>query len=200
MTDGFYDFKMDIWGAGCVFFEILALYPLFQGANELDQVHKIHDVLGTPDVEVLKEFELKASHMKFEFTKKTGTGIEKLIPHASAQCKELINRMLEYKACDRITAKQVLKHPYFRNFQIEDRKSLSLENVSNISTGNEQGFSMLPTIKSNFLRKKGKNKNEASSNTLGFISKSPYSMKKSIMELKKAYAPPEKKFYKSYIN
>jgi renal tumor antigen len=36
MTDGYYDYKMDIWGAGCVMFEITTLYPIFPGANELD--------------------------------------------------------------------------------------------------------------------------------------------------------------------
>jgi hypothetical protein len=29
---------MDLWGAGCVMFEITALYPLFPGNNEVDQV------------------------------------------------------------------------------------------------------------------------------------------------------------------
>lgn len=36
MTDGYYDYKMDLWGVGCVMFEIIALYPLFPGNNELD--------------------------------------------------------------------------------------------------------------------------------------------------------------------
>jgi renal tumor antigen len=36
MTDGYYDYKMDIWGTGCVMFEIIALFPLFPGRNELD--------------------------------------------------------------------------------------------------------------------------------------------------------------------
>jgi renal tumor antigen len=36
MTDGHYGYKMDIWGVGCVFFEILSLFPLFPGDNELD--------------------------------------------------------------------------------------------------------------------------------------------------------------------
>ena len=40
MTDGHYGYKMDIWGVGCVFFEILSLYPLFPGENELDQSTK----------------------------------------------------------------------------------------------------------------------------------------------------------------
>lgn len=33
-----------------------SLNPLFPGANELDQVAKIHDVLGTPDQGVLQKF------------------------------------------------------------------------------------------------------------------------------------------------
>jgi renal tumor antigen len=44
---------MDYWGVGCVFFEILTLTPLFPGANELDQVHRIHNILGTPPKELL---------------------------------------------------------------------------------------------------------------------------------------------------
>lgn len=53
LTDGYYNHKMDYWGVGCVFFEILTLTPLFPGANELDQVHRIHNILGTPPKELL---------------------------------------------------------------------------------------------------------------------------------------------------
>jgi len=45
---------MDIWSAGCVLFEIISKNPLFPGNNELDQIHKIHNILGTPDPQVLK--------------------------------------------------------------------------------------------------------------------------------------------------
>lgn len=48
LTDGYYGYKMDIWGVGCVFFEMLSLFPLFPGNNELDQIHRIHNILGTP--------------------------------------------------------------------------------------------------------------------------------------------------------
>jgi len=56
LTDGYYNQKMDYWGVGCVYFEVLALFPLFPGNNELDQVHKIHNILGTPSDELLKKF------------------------------------------------------------------------------------------------------------------------------------------------
>merc|ERR1711903_247958 len=51
LTDGYFNYKMDMWGVGCVFFEILSLYPLFPGTNELDQIQKVHNVLGTPPAE-----------------------------------------------------------------------------------------------------------------------------------------------------
>lgn len=56
LTDGFYSYKMDLWSAGCVFFEIASLQPLFPGANELDQIAKIHEVIGTPAEKTLSKF------------------------------------------------------------------------------------------------------------------------------------------------
>ncbi|XP_023392895.1 MAPK/MAK/MRK overlapping kinase isoform X6 [Pteropus vampyrus] len=56
LTDGFYSYKMDLWSAGCVFFEIASLQPLFPGANELDQIAKIHEVIGTPAEKTLIKF------------------------------------------------------------------------------------------------------------------------------------------------
>lgn len=38
-------------------FEIITLRPLFPGSNELDQINKIHDVLGTPSPATLDKFQ-----------------------------------------------------------------------------------------------------------------------------------------------
>ena len=35
---------MDIWGLGCVFFEILALGPLFPGSDEIDEINRINSI------------------------------------------------------------------------------------------------------------------------------------------------------------
>mmetsp|Transcript_3771 Transcript_3771/g.3212 ORF Transcript_3771/g.3212 Transcript_3771/m.3212 type:complete len:158 (-) Transcript_3771:909-1382(-) len=67
LTDGYYGYKMDVWGYGCVFFEILSLFPLFPGNNELDQIHKIHNILGTPSKDILEKFKKQSSHMDFNF-------------------------------------------------------------------------------------------------------------------------------------
>jgi len=71
---------MDIWGTGCVMFEITSLFPLFPGTNELDQIHKIHNILGTPPKPILDRFEKLATHMEFKF----------FIPHASPELIDII--------------------------------------------------------------------------------------------------------------
>jgi renal tumor antigen len=117
LTDGYYNYKMDLWGVGCVFFEITALFPLFPGNNELDQIHKIHNVLGTPEPEILSRFQQKASHMDFNFPPKAGTGIKSLIPHASADCLDIITQLLTYDPDKRISARKALKHPFFHELR-----------------------------------------------------------------------------------
>ena len=47
---------MDMWGVGCVYFEIITLFPLFPGDNEIDQIGKIHNILGPPSSEILSQF------------------------------------------------------------------------------------------------------------------------------------------------
>jgi renal tumor antigen len=36
MTDGYYSYKMDMWGVGCVIYEMLTFVPLFSGNDEYD--------------------------------------------------------------------------------------------------------------------------------------------------------------------
>ena len=81
LTDGYYNYKMDIWGVGCVFFEIVSLFPLFPGTNELDQINKIHKILGTPAQELLEKFKRHSAHVDFNFPQTSGSGVSKLIPH-----------------------------------------------------------------------------------------------------------------------
>ena len=33
-----------------------SLRPLFPGSNEIDQIDKIHDILGTPEANILEKF------------------------------------------------------------------------------------------------------------------------------------------------
>lgn len=120
LTDGYYDLKMDIWGVGCIFFEVMALHPLFPGKNELDQVIQIHRVLGSPPENLLMEFQRKASHMEFNFPLMEGCGLEVMLPNVSPEGRALISRMLMYDSTYRPTATALLKSAYFRDLREQD--------------------------------------------------------------------------------
>mmetsp|Transcript_10571 Transcript_10571/g.20355 ORF Transcript_10571/g.20355 Transcript_10571/m.20355 type:complete len:397 (-) Transcript_10571:1616-2806(-) len=222
LTDGYYNYKMDIWGVGCVFFEVLALFPLFPGKNELDQVHKIHNILGTPSQELLTSYKAKASHMDFNFPPKEGTGIDKLIPHVSADARGLIALMLTYNADDRISARQAIKHAYFRELRETERPMNSLY-AGNTTEGDDAGGQeetksgrlsevsektapQLPPIKSqpyatghNYLSDKRINPNPSSKS---IADKKPmvygHSLKKSMDTKKASVSPYKKNSYKVY--
>ncbi|KAB5562518.1 hypothetical protein PHYPO_G00018690 [Pangasianodon hypophthalmus] len=125
LTDGYYSLKMDMWSAGCVFFEILSLNPLFPGTNEVDQVSKIHDVLGTPDSTVLQKFK-QSRVMPFDFLPRKGCGLSQLIPHCSAPSLSLLYQMLAYDPDERISPRAALQHTCFRELRLAEKRALGL--------------------------------------------------------------------------
>ncbi|DBA05212.1 TPA: hypothetical protein N0F65_005062 [Lagenidium giganteum] len=125
LTDGYYGPEMDMWGVGCVFFEITSLFPLFPGSNELDQIHRIHKILGTPSSEVLEIFKRRgAAHIDFNFPKEDGTSIAKLIPHAPTTAIDLMHKMLSYDPSKRMNAREALRHEYFRDLRETEEANL----------------------------------------------------------------------------
>lgn len=113
LTCGMYGKEMDIWGAGCIFFELTALYPLFPGNDEADQIHRIHSVLGTPSASVVAKLQKHASSQaSFSFPPQDGVHLSTLLPHATDANIDLLRRSISYSESDRITAEQALIHPY----------------------------------------------------------------------------------------
>jgi len=133
LTDGYYNYKMDIWGTGCVFFEMLSLFPLFPGNNEKDQIHKIHNILGTPPKEILDRFQRYATNIDFGFPHTIGTGIAPLIPHVPPDCLDMICKLLVYNPDERITARQALNSPYFKELRAQDQKVAPHREPGNVS-------------------------------------------------------------------
>ena len=191
MTNGYYNYKMDMWGVGCVLFEMATLFPLFPGDNEIDQMIKIQNVLGPPSEEVINLYKQNAfdidNQSSLDINIK-GKGFEKYLTHCSELFSDLLRKLLVYNPEERYSAKQALQHNYFQditenkyynqyytsNQQIArniDNDSLSMIKNADDSPPNLQ---KIKSFNHNNLEKKGSNNklsninimNKGSSNNL----------------------------------
>jgi casein kinase II subunit alpha len=119
--DKYYSYSLDIWSLGCTFAGMmLQREPLFKGKNNYDQLVKISEVLGTDDLlEYLRKYKLTLSHHynnilktcpKIQWERFVNDSNRHLVSHEGL---DLLSKMLVYCREDRITAKEMLQHPYF---------------------------------------------------------------------------------------
>ncbi|XP_015594479.1 probable serine/threonine-protein kinase DDB_G0268078 isoform X2 [Cephus cinctus] len=135
LTTGFYGPKMDVWATGCVFYELLTLKPLFPGANEVDQITKIHAILGTPHSRVVAKFRRhKSRNCEYFFPSKAGSGVCNLLPQASETGRDILKLMLIYDPENRSNVKRLLDHRYFSDLrENESTRQLNTVTISNSS-------------------------------------------------------------------
>ncbi|XP_046595366.1 glycogen synthase kinase-3-like [Neodiprion lecontei] len=121
LTTGFYGPKMDVWATGCVFYELLTLKPLFPGSNEVDQITKIHSILGTPHARLVAKFRRQEN----ESPRMTNLITPSNSSHEQSNCQWRNPVLLSYITSER-RRKQKVKHPIsdgrscqsaFNNFQ-----------------------------------------------------------------------------------
>lgn len=55
-----------------------------------------------------------------------GTGVAKLIPHVPPDCVDLICKLLAYNPDDRLSARQALRHPYFRELREAEKRQKAM--------------------------------------------------------------------------
>ena len=131
LTDGYYNYKMDIWGLGCVFFEILTLIPLFPGDDEIDEVNKINYILGSPSDELFEKFVKNSAHRnEFNFEFQKGIGLQRYLTHVSPNVVDLISKMLIYDPDKRPTAKECLNHECFKDLVEQDLKMTKMSQIN----------------------------------------------------------------------
>ncbi|EFO23943.2 CMGC/CDK/CDC2 protein kinase [Loa loa] len=108
-----YTMAVDIWSIGCIFAEMAMKTALFKGDSEIDQIFLIFSILSTPKKEiesgVLKMPDSLRPYPIFN---------ENILPKILADYMDedgmkILQAMLTYDPKKRISAKKLLKDPYF---------------------------------------------------------------------------------------
>ncbi|KAK4470817.1 hypothetical protein MN116_006335 [Schistosoma mekongi] len=111
-----YSTHIDMWGVGCIFYEMATGWPLFPGSTVEEQLTLIFKRLGTPN-EI--SWPGVTSHPDYSKSLKYGPypgepgGLPHLTPRLSRRAHRLMAELLVFPGIQRISAMKALKHEYF---------------------------------------------------------------------------------------
>ncbi|KAK6200355.1 uncharacterized protein RJT21DRAFT_121249 [Scheffersomyces amazonensis] len=109
-----YGRKVDIWGVGCLLIELYSRIAAFQGYDEVSQLCKIFNIMGTPS---FKDWPNIDNLPWFEMLKPKVNIASKFKQIYESQMSELSYdlaiKLLALDPAARLTAEQALKHDYF---------------------------------------------------------------------------------------
>lgn len=112
--------SQDIWGAGLILCELLTLRTTFPGRNDIDQLNRIFDILGTPSEKNWPGASSLPDLSKIRFDPRQFQGIEASVPRIGIcqHLKEVANATVSLDPLSRISASTCLKMPWFASGQL----------------------------------------------------------------------------------
>ncbi|KAK4755475.1 hypothetical protein SAY87_009232 [Trapa incisa] len=107
-----YGVGIDLWSAGCILAELLAGKPIMPGHNEIEQLHKIYKLCGSPSDEYWKKLHNPTIIKPREPYRRCIRETFKDFPPSSFP---LIETLLAIDPAERGTATDALQSEFFRN-------------------------------------------------------------------------------------
>ncbi|ABN67680.2 predicted protein, partial [Scheffersomyces stipitis CBS 6054] len=127
-----YTKAVDLWAVGCILAELYGRKPLFPGKNQMDQIHCIVRVLGTPLPAVINR-----NNWKFLLPPRPQYRVSEwsqLYPFASKDGQELIESLLQWDPEKRLSVHQAISHRFIE--PVRDSNSEALCEVFDFSFEN----------------------------------------------------------------
>ncbi|MFH4979896.1 hypothetical protein AB6A40_006605 [Gnathostoma spinigerum] len=112
-----YSQTVDIWSVGCIMAELITGRTLFPGADHLDQLTRIMNVVGTPNEEFLSKIQSEEARNYIRNLPKTPKkDFRLLFPTASAAAIDLLEKTLDPDPDYRPTASEAMEHAYLAQY------------------------------------------------------------------------------------
>lgn len=171
-----YSGACDVWGIGCIIAEMATKIPLFPGDSEIDQLFQIYRIMGTPNettwpgVKELPDYKpVGPKWKKKDLMKELNDKLDK-------DGVDLLEKSLIYAPNKRITAKQMLNHPWF-----DDIRAEMIEQFGNVwpHCGNKDyQLMMFNKEKERKLKQKQEQKQRDKENSINSMNVGGYNLRK----------------------
>ncbi|XP_068930781.1 cyclin-dependent kinase 18 isoform X1 [Petaurus breviceps papuanus] len=124
-----YSTPIDMWGVGCIHYEMATGRPIFPGSTVKEELHLIFRLLGTPTEETWPGVTSLPEFRGYNFPRYKPQPLINHAPRLDTDGIDLLTSLLLYEAKSRISAEEALKHPYFgplgeRVHQLPDTASI----------------------------------------------------------------------------
>merc|ERR1711981_1484333 len=116
-----YSPPIDMWGVGCIFYEMASGRPLFPGSTVEDELHLIFKVLGTPAEDNWPGISMSEELLNYNFPLYTAEPLVARAPRLDPDGIGLLASFLSFEARKRISAREAMRNPYFSSFPSEMR-------------------------------------------------------------------------------
>lgn len=114
-----YDSSIDVWSFGCLLAEMIHGKPFFQGESTVDQLIQIMKILGTPDSNQLLYLN-KNNALNCQFPMVKAFTISKAFTGKPKDVIHLLNKIFVYEPHKRISALEIMAHPFFDDLRNSD--------------------------------------------------------------------------------
>uniref|UniRef100_A0A671T7V1 cyclin-dependent kinase n=1 Tax=Sinocyclocheilus anshuiensis TaxID=1608454 RepID=A0A671T7V1_9TELE len=155
-----YSTQIDMWGVGCIFYEMAAGRPLFPGSTVEDELHLIFRLLGTPTEDNWPGISSIEEFKSYNFPKYKPQPFINHAPRLDTEGIELLLSFLRYESKKRISADESMKHSYFKSLGM--RVNTLSENIS-IFTLKEVQLQRDPGYRNSSYPETGNSKNRRQS-------------------------------------
>lgn len=110
-----YSTHIDMWGVGCIFYEMATGRPLFPGSTVEEELHFIFKLLGTPTEQTWPGITSNEEFVAFNYPQYKAERLSNHTPRLSTDGVELLSEFLQFEGKKRISADESMNHSYFSN-------------------------------------------------------------------------------------
>ncbi|XP_048877573.1 cyclin-dependent kinase 18 [Brienomyrus brachyistius] len=110
-----YSTPIDMWGVGCILFEMATGRPMFPGSTVKEELHFIFRLMGTPNEENWPGITANEEFRSYLFPQYRAQPLINHVPRLDTEGIDLLSSLLLYETRERISAEASLKHPYFKS-------------------------------------------------------------------------------------